>query len=292
MSNNEYRSIRQQNLLHAMHIGPLWVRRQATVHSSLNAGKQAIVSLDTPLAMPIEHVKIASAVLQPAAVAHVPPIAGPVPAMSTPQSNSNDITDADIARMDWEVLQSTVAACTRCPLCKSRNRTVFGVGDHRARWLLIGEGPGRNEDQQGEPFVGPAGKLLDNMLQAIDLKRGENNFIANVVKCRPTDANGRDRAPAPEEIAACRPYLERQIALVQPTLIIAFGKVAAHSLLGCDSKTALAALRGSVHRRNEIPLVVTYHPAYLLRKPLDKSMSWQDLCMARRAISEADALAG
>lgn len=291
MSNNEYRLLRQQSLLQAMHIGPLWVRRQDSARSPSDTGEQKLFIPDTPLATPIEHRKIASAVSL-SAIADVSPPAGPVPEASTPSLNVSEITDADIASMDWETLQSTVAACTRCPLCKSRNRTVFGVGDRRARWLLIGEGPGRNEDQQGEPFVGPAGKLLDNMLQAIDLKRGENNFVANVVKCRPTDTNGRDRAPAPEEIAACRPYLERQIALVQPTLIVAFGKVAAHSLLGCDPKTALAALRGSVHRRNEIALVVTYHPAYLLRKPLDKSMSWRDLCMARQAISEADALAG
>lgn len=199
-------------------------------------------------------------------------------------------SDAEIADMDWPALQSAVAACTRCPLCKTRRRTVFGAGDLRARWLLVGEGPGRNEDQQGEPFVGPAGKLLDNMLHAIELRRGENTYIVNVVKCRPTDSSGNDRAPSAEEAAACRPYLDRQIALLQPTTVIALGKVAALSLLGSDPKTPVSALRGVVHRHGAASLVVTYHPAYLLRKPLDKAKSWQDLCLARQATDAAPSI--
>ena len=165
-------------------------------------------------------------------------------------------------------------------MCKSRTQTVFGVGDQKAKWLFIGEGPGRNEDFQGEPFVGPAGKLLDNMFIAMGLKRGENTYIANIVKCRPTDVNKRDRPPAAEEADACMPYLERQIALINPTVIVALGKTAALSLLKLDPATPVSKLRGTVHRYVDIPLIVTYHPAYLLRTLKDKSKAWADLCLA------------
>jgi DNA polymerase len=165
-------------------------------------------------------------------------------------------------------------------LCQTRTKAVFGVGDQKARWLFIGEGPGRNEDQQGLPFVGPAGKLLDNMMIAMGLKRGENTYIANIVKCRPTDVNKRDRAPEENEANACMPYLQRQIALIQPTVIVALGKTAALSMLKLDSSTAVGSLRGKVHRHAEIPLIVTYHPAYLLRSPKDKGKAWADLCLA------------
>lgn len=194
--------------------------------------------------------------------------------------------DPAIARMDWPALKEKVAACRQCGLCEGRKKTVFGVGDERAKWLFIGEGPGRNEDMQGEPFVGPAGKLLDNMLLAMGLKRGENAYIANIVKCRPTDENGRDRPPAPAEVAACMPYLQRQIALIQPTVLVALGKTAALSLLGLDPATPVSKLRGSVHRYQDLPLVVTYHPAYLLRQLGDKSKTWADLCLAMTAYAE------
>jgi uracil-DNA glycosylase family 4 len=207
-----------------------------------------------------------------------------VPAASIAAGNKTTLTTApsaeEIAKMDWTQLKTAVAGCVRCGLCKSRTKTVFGTGDEKAKWLFIGEGPGRTEDLQGEPFIGPAGKLLDNMLLAIGLRRGENAYIANIVKCRPTGVDGRDRAPSPEEAAACRPYLERQIALIQPTILIALGKTAGLSLLGIDQDTPVAQLRGKVHRHNELPLVVTYHPAYLLRKPADKAKTWSDLCLA------------
>lgn len=182
--------------------------------------------------------------------------------------------------MDWNQLKAAVAGCTKCDLCRSRTKTVFGTGDEKAKWLFVGEGPGRNEDLQGEPFVGPAGKLLDNMLLAMSLKRGENAYIANIVKCRPTGPDGRDRAPTAEEAAACRPYLDRQIALLKPELIVALGKTAAVSLLDVDQDTPVAQMRGEVHRYGNLPLVVTYHPAYLLRKPADKRKTWSDLCLA------------
>lgn len=187
---------------------------------------------------------------------------------------------ARIGGMAWPELKETVAACRRCGLCNGRKNTAFGIGDEKAKWLFIGEGPGRNEDIQGEPFVGAAGKLLDNMMGAMGLKRGDNAYIANIVKCRPTDENGRDRPPSPQEVASCLPYLQRQIALIQPTVLVALGKTAAISLLGLDPATAVSKLRGSVHQYQGLPLVVTYHPAYLLRQLGDKSKAWADLCLA------------
>jgi uracil-DNA glycosylase family 4 len=188
--------------------------------------------------------------------------------------------------MDWSELQAAVATCTRCSLCASRNKTVFGVGDATANWLFIGEGPGYNEDLQGEPFVGAAGKLLDNMMAAMALRRGEKVFITNIVKCRPTDASGKDRAPTPAEAGACMPYLERQIALMRPRMLLALGKTAAVSLLRMDPATSLGSLRGRLHHHARRPLVVTYHPAYLLRMPRDKAKSWQDLCLALETEAE------
>lgn len=185
-----------------------------------------------------------------------------------------------VAGMDWPQLKAAVASCRGCKLCEGRTQTVFGVGDQQARWLFVGEGPGREEDMQGEPFVGPAGKLLNNMLLAMGLRRNENVYLANAVKCRATDASGADHAPTAAEIAACKPYLERQIALIQPTVIVALGKTAALSLLGPDAGKTMAALRGSVHQHDGRPLIVTYHPSYLLRKPTAKREAWADLCLA------------
>ena len=206
-----------------------------------------------------------------------------VPVIVQPQSGSGAIDG-----VDWDTLEATIRQCTHCGLCQGRTHAVPGVGDRKARWLFVGEGPGRNEDLQGEPFVGPAGKLLDNMLRALGMARGENTYIANIVKCRPVGADGRDRPPAPDEVAACMPYLQRQIALIQPDVIIALGKTAAVSLLGLGEDTALSGLRGKSHSYAGIPLVVTYHPAYLLRKPADKAKSWQDLCLAQRLYDGRD----
>lgn len=194
---------------------------------------------------------------------------------------------AGILRMDWSELQRAVANCTACRLHENRSQSVFGVGDEQADWLFVGEGPGAEEDEQGEPFVGQAGKLLDNMLAAIHLKRGSNVYIANTVKCRPPG----NRNPQADEMAACAPYLERQIALLQPKLIVALGKVAAQSLLGSDA--SIASLRGTLHQAHGIPLIVTYHPAYLLRTLPDKARAWEDLCLAVRTMHglQTDALA-
>jgi DNA polymerase len=179
----------------------------------------------------------------------------------------------------WDELREAVSSCRRCALHESRTQTVFGVGNPGADWMIIGEAPGAEEDRRGEPFVGRAGKLLDEMLRAVG--QGRNSvFIANILKCRPP--NNRD--PKPEESAQCRGYLERQIQLVQPKIIVAVGRIAAQLLL--DTDTPVGRLRGTVHHLGEIPLVVTYHPAYLLRSPSQKRKSWEDLCMARRVAQE------
>ncbi|HTU64786.1 MAG TPA: uracil-DNA glycosylase [Steroidobacteraceae bacterium] len=210
------------------------------------------------------------------------------PAMATaselrPLSLSDTTSLPTVARaplpadIDWPVLRSTVAGCTACDqLCKTRTQTVFGVGNTQADWLIIGEAPGAEEDRQGEPFVGRAGQLLNAMLLAIGLPR-ETVFIANVLKCRPPG----NRDPKPEEVSNCLPYLSAQIRLLKPKIILAVGRIAAQNLLATDAP--LARLRGKLHRFGEAdtPLVITYHPAYLLRAPADKRKAWEDLKFAR-----------
>jgi len=189
--------------------------------------------------------------------------------------------DAAVAAR-WEALRSEVQKCTRCPLHLTRTQGVLGVGPKRSDWLVVGEAPGAEEDRRGEPFVGAAGQLLDAMLRAIGLDRSSNVYIANILKSRPP--NNRD--PRPEEVAACLPYLVRQIALLQPKLILAVGRIAAQNLLGTEAP--LGRLRGQVHRFGELntPLVVTYHPAYLLRTPADKRKAWEDLKFARNLFQQ------
>ncbi len=184
-----------------------------------------------------------------------------------------------VEQMDWDTLQTTVAQCRACGLCSSRKNTVFGVGDRSAQWMVIGEAPGENEDLQGEPFVGQAGKLLDNMLAAIGLNRSAPGgqagvYIANALKCRPPG----NRNPEPVELQTCAPYLVRQVALVQPRIILAMGRFAVQSLL--QTSEPIGKLRGRVHQYQGVPVVVTYHPAYLLRNPADKAKAWADLVLA------------
>jgi DNA polymerase len=185
----------------------------------------------------------------------------------------------------WESLRAEVLRCTRCSLHTGRTQGVFGVGNPQADWMVIGEAPGAEEDRRGEPFVGRAGQLLDAMLRAIGLSRGQNVYIANVLKSRPP--NNRD--PRPEEVAACLPYLRGQIELVRPRLLLAVGRIAAQNLLGTEE--SLSRLRGRVHRFGELntPLVVTYHPAYLLRTPADKRKAWEDLKFARSVFRQLTA---
>jgi uracil-DNA glycosylase family 4 len=190
---------------------------------------------------------------------------------------------ARIATLEWRDFAAHVDACTACGLARGRRKSVPGVGDPHAEWLFVGEAPGSEEDARGEPFVGQAGKLLDSMLAALGMKRGENVYIANVLKCRPPS----NRTPEPREVESCRPYLDRQIALIRPKLIVALGKSAATTLLDVDA--SIASLRGRVHRYRGVPLVVTYHPAYLLRNLPDKAKAWEDLLFARRTLQAAGA---
>ena len=197
-----------------------------------------------------------------------------VPAPGDSQQAETGIAALHPSYVNWDELKVAVKNCALCKLRAGCTQTVFGVGDEKADWLFVGEGPGADEDMNGEPFVGQAGKLLDNMLAAVKLKRGINVYIANVVKCHPPG----NRTPEDDEVAQCMPFLARQIQLIQPKLIIALGKTAAVSLLGRDA--TLDSLRDKTHDYQGIPLIVTYHPAYLLRSPMEKAKVWQDFCLA------------
>jgi DNA polymerase len=207
-------------------------------------------------------------------------VAAPLRAPASPQH-------AAAGEPDWDALRTTVSVCTRCALHTGRTQTVFGVGPREARWMIIGEAPGAEEDRRGEPFVGRAGQLLDSMLRALGPGRG-GVYIANVLKCRPPG----NRDPRPEESASCRPYLDRQIELLAPTLILAVGRIAAQTLLGTDQP--LGRLRGRIHALGERawPVIVTYHPAYLLRSPGEKRKAWADLMFARRTFLELERTRG
>ena len=224
-----------------------WVARGKVVLPMLEAANKLPVAIEPPAIEP--------AAIDPAAV-------GPPAARE--------------AGVDWPELRARVAACTRCSLSATRTQTVFGVGNQRAEWLVVGEAPGAEEDRQGEPFVGRAGQLLNSMLRAIGLAR-EQVYIANVLKCRPPG----NRDPNLSEAAECLPYLEQQIALIKPKIMLAVGRIAAQNLLRTDK--TLGSLRQQVHRFgiSQVPLIVTYHPAYLLRTPADKRKSWEDLKFAR-----------
>jgi len=185
----------------------------------------------------------------------------------------------DVAPAGWIPLKAAVSGCVKCGLHKTRTQTVFGVGDENADWMLIGEAPGAEEDRLGDPFVGQAGKLLDNMLAAVGLSRRTNVYIANVLKCRPPG----NRNPAPEEVAQCSPHLLQQIELIKPKLILAMGRFAAQTLL--ETSASIASLRGRLHRYAGVPLIVTYHPAYLLRTLEDKAKTWEDLVFAKKTMA-------
>jgi len=239
----------------------------------------APAALPVPPAPPVPAAVVTPVVEAPSRA----PVAAPTAAETEPRG-------AAIAQMDWPALREAVAGCTACGLCKSRKQTVFGVGHARAHWMIVGEAPGEQEDLKGEPFVGAAGHLLDNMLHALQLTRAEappsrQVYIANTLKCRPP----RNRNPEPEEMAQCEPFLLRQIALIQPRLILAMGRFAVQSLL--RSSEPIGKLRGRVHRYQGVPLVVTYHPAYLLRNLPDKARAWDDLLLAAQ-IADAAAAAG
>lgn len=208
------------------------------------------------------------------------PRAAPAVAVEAPQSTAAASPSAADA-LGWDELQAAVAACTQCALAAGRTQTVFGVGNRNAEWMIIGEAPGQEEDRQGEPFVGRAGQLLNSMLEALGLAR-QRVFIANILKCRPPG----NRDPEPAEAAACAGWLARQIELVSPRIILCVGRVAAQNLLG--TQTPIGKLRGQPYRYGprEIPVVVTWHPAYLLRSPAEKRRAWQDLLLARQVFGQ------
>ena len=225
-----------------------------------------------PVAEPTAASTALSSARAPAPVARPARVTAPV--ALTPQGDR----PAGIESMDWETLEAAVAGCQACGLCERRRNTVFGVGDQQADWLIVGEAPGEQEDLQGEPFVGAAGKLLDNMLRAIGQSRQDNVYIANVLKCRPPG----NRNPEPAEVAQCEPFLRRQVALLQPRIILAMGRFAVQSLLGTTEP--IGKLRGRIYDYQGVPVVVTYHPAYLLRNLPDKAKAWADLCLAMNTL--------
>lgn len=248
-------TLRRDVLLEEMGLGPRWVRRQG-----LGARNQGSAADEAP-----------SSLRQGPGM--VPPPAGAVHLLA-----AGDERAARIAGLDWDGLKAAVAGCQACALARSRTHTVFGVGDERASLLIVGEAPGAEEDARGEPFVGQAGRLLDNMLAAIGLKRGEDVYIANVLKCRPPG----NRNPEPFEVAQCSPHLERQIDLIRPQLILAMGRFAAQTLLATDA--SIVSMRSRLHRFRGVPAIVTYHPAYLLRTLPDKAKAWEDLVFTRRTL--------
>jgi uracil-DNA glycosylase len=223
-------------------------------------------------------------VVRPERVAPPAVVAAPI----KPSSAAATLTGA-VAEMGWPELQDAVATCRACGLCESRTQTVFGVGHPQAHWLVLGEAPGEQEDLHGEPFVGTAGQLLDRMLAALKLTRNADSdaapeqrvYIANTLKCRPP----RNRNPSTQEMAQCEPFLMRQIELLRPRIILAMGRFAVQALLRSDEP--IGRLRGRLHHYQGVPLVVTYHPAYLLRSPLDKAKAWEDLCFAAQVAEAA-----
>lgn len=276
--------IRRASVLREMGLGPLW-RLRAAGSAEDSSAPQLASGHDEVAAMP--QAAVPPAVVLPSARparSTVPAAREVMPAPAEPVRPARPQADtgrlARIATLDWDALEDEIRSCSACVLCERRRQAVPGVGDRRAALMLVGEGPGAEEDQRGEPFVGQAGKLLDNMLAAIGLKRGEGVYIANAVKCRPP----HNRTPEAGEIASCLPYLQRQIELVQPRLLVALGRPAAQALL--DTEIAIGAARGKQFERAGVPVVVTYHPAYLLRNPQDKAKAWEDLCFTRRTLAD------
>lgn len=247
----------RDSILHQLGLGPVWRLRErgdaapAPEPAAEEAAQRADVSGRTPAPAP------------------APALAPAAPAVRVSAASPVDLRG-------WDELEASIRSCKACALHERRKQAVPGIGDRHPTWLVVGEGPGAEEDLRGEPFVGPAGQLLDAMLASVGLSRQLGVFIANAVKCRPPN----NRTPEAAEIACCFPYLSRQIELLQPRLIVALGRPAAQSLL--NQEIRISAVRGRSFSFAGIPLVITYHPAYLLRNPQDKGKAWEDLCFARR----------
>ncbi|BCM24114.1 uracil-DNA glycosylase [Methyloradius palustris] len=272
-------SLTRDDMLRELELLPAWQLRQPVTksapHEVIEMPKLSAIAEPEVKAIPAQFEEL--------------PAAEQIEAVSIPEAVETSLPALDVTlgqgrreaimQLEWQGVQDCVANCQACDLAKTRTQTVFGVGDPNADWLIVGEAPGSEEDRKGEPFVGQAGKLLDNMLAAIKLKRGQNVFIANVLKCRPPE----NRNPHADEVAMCDPFLKRQVELIKPKLIIALGKFAAQSLLG--SEDTISSMRGKLHDFHGVPVVVTYHPAYLLRSLPEKAKAWEDLCFANKTMA-------
>lgn len=287
--------------LQEMGIAPLWTLRDAATDalSAIPAATEALIvdSASRASAVPDDEISaLAEAAPEPkrppvpvarAAQPAPPPTTPPpgVPARTTESAWGDEPeappTDAEIAGMDWAQLKSAIAACTRCGHCKPPRKTVHGAGDRRATWLIAAGAPTSVDEQARAPLAGDAGKLLDNMLTAVDLSRERGAYVTYLIKCRPLSANGGDRAPTADEASACRPYLERELALTGAKIVLTLGQIAANALQDKPLQDPLASSRGQVHAFQEVQLVATLHPGELLRRGADKAMAWADLCLAR-----------
>ncbi len=270
-------NLRDENVLRELNLYPLWVRRDAA-QTSVNASTRHSGEGRNPVQTNNPRSGQNELESQPNSE-FAPPSREMVNQLDSGLRRNDEVSAVEQSvqnpiGLNWPELKQKVKNCTACNLRAGCTQTVFGVGDEHAEWLFVGDWPAEDEETRSEPFVGQAGKLLDNMLTAIKLKRGNRVYIANVVKCRPP----ADRNPDADEIATCLPYLHQQIALIKPKLIVALGKTAASALLGRDA--TLGSLRGMLHDYQGIPLIVTFHPAYLLRSPSEKAKAWQDLCFA------------
>lgn len=283
------RSPRRAAVLREMGLGPLWLlrsldaaRAEAALQARAALGFASTVNAE--VFSSVTRAQPAESQASPLGPQSPPrlqqPAALPVVVTEKVAPHRDSGREQRIATLDWDGLEEEIRSCQACVLCERRKQAVPGVGDRKAQWMLVGEGPGAEEDLRGEPFVGQAGKLLDNMLAAVGLRRGEGVYIANAVKCRPP----HNRTPESAEIDTCLPFLARQIELVQPRLLVALGRPAAQALLNMEVR--IGAARGQLFRYRNTPVLVTYHPAYLLRNPQDKSKAWEDLCFARRTMAD------
>ncbi|MBQ5949246.1 uracil-DNA glycosylase [Massilia sp. ST3] len=266
-------SERDALFLAEMGIGPLWELRGAPEASAAAEAPAALAAAPTA----------APAVPAPAPV---PAARAPAPAEDAPDAAWDDAAVpeeavTDIARMDWAALRLAVANCRRCGACSEGRKPMFGSGPRQARWMVVAGTPGAQDEQAGQPVSGDAGKLLENMLHAVGMSRERDAYVTPLVKCRPVSPKGGDRAPTADEVEACRPYLERELALSGAATVLTLGQVAANGLLGRPLSEPLAGARGAVHRLGEVPLVATLHPGELLRRGQDKALAWADLCRAR-----------
>lgn len=267
---------RKDAILREMGLAPLWRLRGVSEEQDATVVAAPVVLHEPPATHPAA-VPTAAPSLRPLRnVLPLAAMAAPEPERPTPVAVP--AASVHVGDLGWDALEARIRGCEACALCRRRKQAVPGVGDREADWLFVGEGPGAEEDERGEPFVGQAGRLLDNMLASIDLKRGEDVYIGNAVKCRPP----HNRTPETAELAACFPYLQRQIELIRPRLIVALGRPAAQALL--NQEIRIGAARGKLFSYGSIPVIVTYHPAYLLRNLSDKAKAWEDLCFARRTM--------